>query len=408
MSEQQTYDVIVAGGGPAGSTAATLLAQYGYQVLLLEQGQHPRFHIGESMLPRSAPVMERLGIEWGDGNLVKGGAEFIDEKSGKRTFFPFQGKYRTYQVERSVFDERLFNNAIKHGVLAHQQEKVTAVNCSTEQVTVTTDQGSYQSRYFIDATGRSALLGKKHKSINKLENLGKFALYKHYHLAPSPAAEQLFATGNIEILLTDIGWIWCIPLTNNRLSVGLVVQKQYPDELKRNALYDHYINASPRMTALLTGADLWADLRIEADFSYFNERRYGQRFACCGDAAGFLDPVFSSGFFFAAKTAEFVADQVHQGFLEGREADPELHASGDQIYQTGFQTMYLMIERFYCSNIVHNLFFESDRQEQIKSEITAILAGDLWMEHNSFQKGLLQGRNREINNRKPDTDPTIA
>ena len=188
----------------------------------------------------------------------------------------------------------------------------------------------------------------------------------------------------------------------------MVVQKQYPDELKRNALYDHYINASPRMTALLTGADLWADLRIEADFSYFNERRYGQRFACCGDAAGFLDPVFSSGFFFAAKTAEFVADQVHQGFVEGREADPELHASGDQIYQTGFQTMYLMIERFYCSNIVHNLFFESDRQEQIKSEITAILAGDLWMENNSFQKGLLQGRNREINKRKPDTDPTIA
>jgi len=167
MSEQQTYDVIVAGGGPAGSTAATLLAQYGYQVLLLEQGQHPRFHIGESMLPRSAPVMERLGIEWGDGNLVKGGAEFIDEKSGKRTFFPFQGKYRTYQVERSVFDERLFNNAIKHGVLAHQQEKVTAVNCSTEQVTVTTDQGSYQSRYFIYSTGRSSLFGKKKKINNK-------------------------------------------------------------------------------------------------------------------------------------------------------------------------------------------------------------------------------------------------
>jgi hypothetical protein len=175
----------------------------------------------------------------------------------------------------------------------------------------------------------------------------------------------------------------------------LVVQKQYPDDLKRNALFDHYINASPRMSELLANAELWADLRVEADFSYFNERRYGQRFACCGDAAGFLDPVFSSGFFFAAKTAEFIADQVHQGFVEGREADPELHAPGDQIYQTGFQTMYLMIERFYCSNIVHNLFFESDRQEQIKNEITAILAGDLWMENNNFQKGLLQGRNNK-------------
>jgi flavin-dependent dehydrogenase len=388
------YDVIIAGSGPAGSTAATLLAQYGYQVLMLEQGQHPRFHIGESMLPRSEPVMQRLGIDWSDGNLAKGGAKFIDEASGKTTFFPFQGKYRTFQVERSVFDERLFNNAIQHGVTAQQQEKVAAVDCTAETVSVSTDKANYQARYFIDATGRSALMGKKHKSINKLDNLGKFALYKHYHLAKTPATDELFATGNIEIILTDIGWIWCIPLVDHRLSVGLVVQKQYPDDLKRDALYDYYINASPRMTELLAGSELWADLRIEADFSYFNAQRYGQRFACCGDAAGFLDPVFSSGFFFAVKTAEFIADQVHQGFLAGREADPTLHAVTDQLYQTGFQSMYLMIERFYCSNLVHNLFFESDREERIKREITAMLAGDLWMEDNHFQQGLLRGRNK--------------
>lgn len=394
MSESQHYDIIVAGSGPAGTTAATLLAQYGYQVLMLEQGQHPRFHIGESMLPRSEPVMERLGINWGDGNLVKGGAKFIDEASGKTTFFPFQGQYRTFQVERSVFDERLFNNAIKHGVTAQQQEKVTAVDCTAASVCVTTDKATYQGRYFVDATGRSALMGKKHKSINKLDNLGKFALYKHYHLAKTTATEALFATGNIEILLTDVGWIWCIPLVDQRLSVGLVVQKQYPDDLKRDALYDHYINASPRMTELLAGSELWADLRVEADFSYFNAQRHGQRFACCGDAAGFLDPVFSSGFFFAVKTAEFIADQIHQGFVEGREADPALHSVTDQVYQTGFQSMYLMIERFYCSNLVHNLFFESDREARIKREITAMLAGDLWMEDNSFQQGLLRGRNK--------------
>lgn len=386
------YDVIVAGSGPAGSTAATLLAQYGYRVLMLEKGQHPRFHIGESMLPRSEPVMDRLGIDWSDGNLPKGGADFIDEKSGKRTFFPFQGKYRTFQVERSVFDERLFNNAIQKGVTAHQQEQVITFNCAADQVTVTTDKADYAGRYFIDATGRSALTGKKHQSINKLENLGKFALYKHYQLADTPAVDALFETGNIEILLTEVGWIWCIPLINRRLSVGLVVQRSYPDDLKRHALYDHYINASPRMMELLEGAELWADLRIEADFSYFNSRRYGQRFACCGDAAGFLDPVFSSGFFFAVKTAEFIADQVHQGFETGREADPDLHSGGDQIYQTGFQSMYLMIERFYCSNLVHNLFFEADREQRIKQEITAMLAGDLWVSNNKFQEGLLKGR----------------
>jgi flavin-dependent dehydrogenase len=129
--------------------------------------------------------------------------------------------------------------------------------------------------------------------------------------------------------------------------------------------------------------------------SYQNSQRYGQRFACCGDAAGFLDPVFSSGFFFAVKTAEFVADQLHQGLTQGTEADPELQQAGDEFYQKGFKTMHCLIERFYCSNLVENLFFESDRQLQIKQEIVALLAGDLWREGNSFQQGLLTGRSRK-------------
>lgn len=391
MSDKN-YDVIIAGAGPAGTTAATLLAQYGYRILLLDRDQHPRFHIGESMLPMSEPIMNRLGIKWHQGNLRKGGAEFIDEKSGQRSFFPFQGKYSTVQVERSVFDTRLFENAISHGVEAHQQEKVTQVDCNADGVTVETDKANYHGRYFIDATGRSAIMGKKQQSINKLSKLGKFALYKHYKLADTPATESLFCRGHIEVLLTEVGWFWCIPLVDRRLSVGLVVQKDSPVDLKGADLFNYYVSQSPRVTELLEGAELLADVRAEADFSYFNQQRHGVRYACCGDAAGFLDPVFSSGFFFAVKTAEMVADQIHRGFMEGREATADLHSGSDEIYQKGFQTMYLMIERFYCSNLVHNLFFEADRQERIKNEIIALLAGDLWQEDNSFQNGLLSGR----------------
>ncbi len=389
---EKIYDIIVAGGGPAGTTAATLLAQYGYQVLLLDRDQHPRFHIGESMLPMSEPIMRRLGIEWHDGNLRKGGAEFIDEKSGQRVFFPFQGNYSTVQVERSVFDERLYHNALNHGVEGHQLEKVTAVDCRADGVTITSDKAVYQGRYFIDATGRTALTGRKNQSINKLSKLGKFALYKHYQLAQTPATQLLFSRGHIEVILTELGWFWCIPLINNRLSLGIVVQKDAPSHLKQGDLFNHYADASPRIRELLTGATLLADVRAEADFSYFNQQRHGVRFACCGDAAGFLDPVFSSGFFFAVKTAEMVADQVHQGFLHKQEAAVDLHHNSDEIYQKGFKTMYLMIERFYCSNLVHNLFFQADHQERVKQEITALLAGDLWQAENSFQQGLLSGR----------------
>lgn len=393
MSQTLIYDVIIAGAGPAGSTAATLLAQYGYRVLMLDKDSHPRFHIGESMLPMSEPIMKRLNLDWSCGNLHKGGAEFIDEKSGKRTFFPFRGKYRTFQVERSVFDQRLFENAVQHGVEAHQQEKVSHVDCSIENVTVSTDKSNYQARYFIDATGRHALMGHKQQTIHKIDKLGKFSLYKHYKLADNEITQQLFASGNIEILLTELGWFWCIPLTEQRLSVGLVVQKEAPKHLKGADLFNYYAAQSPRLTELLNNANLLADIRVEADFSYFNKQRYGVRYACCGDAAGFLDPVFSSGFFFAVKTAEMVADRLHQGFQNKCEADADLHQSSDEVYQTGFQTMYLMIERFYRSNLVHNLFFEAERAPRIKEEIIAILAGDLWAKDNHFQQGLLTGRN---------------
>jgi len=394
MLDKNEYDIIVAGGGPAGTTAATLLAQYGYQVLLLEQGQHPRFHIGESMLPMADPIMKRLGIDWSAGNLKKGGAEFIDEKSGKRVYFPLQSMHRTYQVDRADFDEKMFNNAIKQGVNAHQQEKVTAVECGEDSAIITTEKATYQGKYFIDASGRNALMGRNNNTINKLDMLGKYALYRHYKLAITPTTAKLFESGNIEIITTEIGWIWCIPLSENRLSVGLVVQKEKASELKQDELFDSYIHASSRMTELLVDSVLLTNVRVEADFSYFNSQRFGLRYACCGDSAGFLDPVFSSGFFFAVKTAEVVADQVHRGFIENRLVDPELMLNSDKVYQTGFQTMFLMIERFYCSNIVENLFFESDREPRLKNEIIGLLSGDLWTETNSFQQGLLRGRNK--------------
>ncbi len=394
--DEKKYDVIIAGGGPAGTTAATLLAQYGHRVLLIERDIHPRFHIGESMLPMIEPIMDRLGIDWSVGNLRKGGAEFIDEASGRRTFFSFAGIYRTFQIERSVFDKKLFDNAVKHGVEAHQQEQVIKVCCSEEEVHVKTDKAEYSGRYFIDATGRNALMGKKLSSLNKIKNLGKFALYKHYRLLPSVASEALFAHGNVQILLTEIGWIWCIPMVNECLSVGLVVQKAVSEKLKQDALFERYVTASSRMSELLEGAEALSDLQLEADFSYLNKQRYGQRFACCGDAAGFLDPVFSSGFFFAVKTAELIADQLHQGLVAQTEADPLLQQESDESYQKGFKTMYLLIERFYGTNLVENLFFEQDRHEGIKKDIAAILAGDLWQQENGFQQGLLLGRSNII------------
>ena len=388
------YDVIIAGGGPAGSTAASLLAEYGYRTLILEAGRHPRFHIGESMLPATEVLMQRLGIDWGRGHQFKKGAEFIDEARNQSLVFQLSGERKTYQIERSVFDRVLFENALSKGAEAHESEKVLDFEISGHSVCVQSEHRRYSARYFIDASGRAALSGRKFSSIRKIEKFGRYALYQHFKLARSELTDALFASGNIKIMLVDIGWLWVIPLRGLRMSLGLVVKQHDRAQYKGERLFRAYIENSLYLSRLLDRAETLGDLVSEADFSYLNRKRQGPRFVSCGDAGGFLDPVFSSGFFFAVKTAAMAADRIHFAFQEGRENDPSLHDEDIRIYDFGFQTMYALIDRFYHSSMIDNLVFEADRHPRIKQEITALLAGDLWQKDNLFQRGIINSRRR--------------
>jgi len=388
-----SFDVIVVGGGPAGTTASTLLAQQGHHVLLIDRDHHPRFHIGESMLPMSEPVFKRLGVSLdAQEYLPKNGAEFIDEVRGGSIRFPLAGQYQPYQVERAKFDLMMITNAAKQGVEVHQQEMVKDVVCDEEKVSVRTDQASYAARYLIDATGRSAMMGRRNNTIRRIENLGKFSLYTHYSGVDAEAADTLFETGDVKIIIVDIGWFWVIPMTGRRLSVGLVVQKDVSAQDRGPELFERYLAASPMLTAALQGAVAEFDIKAEADFSFANEKRHGLRYACCGDSAGFLDPVFSSGVFLAVKTAEAVADRLHEALVDGREGDPDLHAVGDDDYHTAFNSMHMFVDRFYHTGLVHNLFFVAERSEELKQDILGLLAGDLWTGTNDFQHKLLRSR----------------
>lgn len=387
------YDVIVAGGGPAGTTASTLLAQQGHKVLLVDRDQHPRFHIGESMLPMSEPIFKRLGVAWNiDEYQRKNGAEFIDESENLRIRFPLASQHQPYQVERAKFDHMMIKNAADKGVEVHQLEVVKDVICEASKVSVRTDKATYSAKYLIDATGRSAMMGRRKKSIQRIDNLGKFSLYSHYHGVDAEAANSLYETGDVKIIIVDIGWIWVIPMAGRRLSVGLVVQKDIAASERKPALFEKYLAASALLTAALYRAEKEFDVRAEADFSFVNKSRHGLRYACCGDSGGFLDPVFSSGVFFAVKTAEMVADRLHMALLNGTEDDSDLHSEDDDNYELGFNSMRMFVERFYHARLVQNLFSVSDRNEELKEDILGLLGGDLWTGNNDFQKKLLKSR----------------
>ena len=392
MADNQ-YDVIIAGSGPAGSTASTLLAQQGHRVLMIERDQHPRFHIGESLLPLGEPILKRLGINCNCADfLPKNGAEFIDEKSGKKIRFALASDHQPHQVERAKFDLMMLENAQRHGVIVHQGEAVKNIEIAGTEVTVGSDKSIYKARYLIDASGRSAIMGRRFKSITRLKNLGRFALFAHYKNALSKHAKLLYESGDIQVLIVDIGWIWIIPLVGNRLSIGLVVNHSV--ELKDNVptLFDQYVKASPILTQLLNAATQERPVHAEADFSYCNNTRFGQRFVCCGDAAGFLDPVFSSGVFMAITSAQRAADTISLALTENREADPDLQVKNDAEYLVGFNSMLLFVERFYNYDLVGRLLFESQRNHVVKQNIMGLLAGDLWSGENQFQNNLLFGR----------------
>jgi flavin-dependent dehydrogenase len=387
------FSVIVAGGGPAGATASILLAQHGHSVLLIDRDQHPRFHIGESMLPMSEPVFRRLGIDWKGGDfLAKNGAEFIDEASGSSIRFPLAGQHQPYQVERAKLDHMMLECAETHGVEVHQQELVNDVEFEENGVRVLTNTAQYSARYLIDATGRSAMMGRRHKAIQRIDNLGRFSLYTHYREVNTPEADPIFTTGDVKIIVVDIGWFWVIPMTHRRLSVGLVVQKEAEVKERGAQLFERYLAASPMLSSLLDGALREFDIKAEADFSFSNGARHGIRYACCGDSAGFLDPVFSSGVFLAVKTAEMVADRLHQALIEGREGDEGIHSVDDDDYMIGFNSMRLFVERFYHAGLLHNLFFVAERNPELKEDIQGLLSGDLWTDDNDFQKKLLRSR----------------
>ena len=231
-------DVLVMGGGPAGSTAAILLAQKGYRVVLLEKARHPRFHIGESLLPANLPLFERLGVadEVRAIGMEKWGAEFISPWDGRHQEFEFASAWDkslslAYQVRRSAFDEILIRRAAEAGALVIEGCRAREVQFPDggrgARIEALHDDGrteSWDARYLIDATGRDTFMANRLQAKRRNKKHNSAAMYAHFTGARREPGKR---EGNISIFWFDHGWLWFIPLSDGNTSVGAVVWPSY-------------------------------------------------------------------------------------------------------------------------------------------------------------------------------------
>jgi flavin-dependent dehydrogenase len=390
-------DVIVVGGGPAGSTAGHLLAQAGHQVLILDKEDFPRFHIGESLLPCDLPIFERLGMDMGTGPFLhKQGAEFIDEVHGDFAFYDFAdalpgGPTHAYQVERSAFDHALLLLAERAGARVQLRTKVRDVACDETGVTVTTDAGELRARFLIDASGQDALLGRRGRTLEPLKGLGRGAVFCHFSGVAEKTWSELTQLGNIKVLMREDGWVWMIPLTGRRVSTGFV---SHVRSLETETL-DEILAQSPILQHITAGAER-SVTRLARNFSYRNRASAGPRYACVGDAACFLDPVFSSGVSLAMLGAERLADVLSTALHGDREGDPASLSELDAHMQGAYRSVGALVYSFYNTAIVRNIFFAPRPDPELRSGLISILAGDVWRSDNRFQSMLLRSTRRQM------------
>ena len=393
MTASRLWDVIVIGAGPAGSTTAALLGTRGFDVLVLEKEEFPRFHIGESLLPAGLTVLDELGVEPDDDVFTfKRGAQFLRESTGLVSSFDFAealpGPPRhAWHVDRARFDTMLRDKAAARGALVRHGVLVADMQVDSDSASVKTSYGTERARFIVDATGQDRFVAKLRQATRPYTQFGKAAAYAHFDGLSDEAIETIGPGNDIRIMMVDDGWMWVIPLPGRRVSIGLVSKKP---GLTGRAL-EHELATSPLLRCLTAGTEATAP-QLASGFSYRNEAKSGSRYACIGDAACFLDPVFSSGVILALVGARGLVEQLAPALESGAEADAELYLAESTRMEEGYRAFALLIHRFYNTGLVDNVVLNSPENGELRTSITSMLAGDVWRENNSFREMLFRSR----------------
>lgn len=384
-------DVVVIGGGPAGATVSTLLAQQGHQVQLFERERFPRFHIGESLIPETYWVLERLNMldkMKGSHFVKKFSVQFVTDKGRLSEPFYFHDNKphecsQTWQVLRSEFDLLMLNNAAEHGVQVHQGARVLDVLFEGSRavgVTVEHEGGQVQevrAQVVVDASGQSSMI------IGKLglrvwdQDLKKAAVWTYWENAFRDTGRDEGATHVMQTQGKQ-GWFWYIPLHNNIVSIGVVANHEYLFQNRASKeledIYSEEVSRCPGLIPRLANAKRVAPFRAAKEYTYRSTQVAGDGWVLVGDAFGFLDPLYSSGVLLALRSGSVAADAISEGLKNGDTSAAQLGKWGPDFIR-GMDRMKRLVCEYY-DGFSFGRFVK--KHPHLKGHLTDLLIGDLF------------------------------
>jgi flavin-dependent dehydrogenase len=391
-----SYDVVVIGGGPAGSTCGALCAQKGRKTLILERSKFPRFHIGESLMPESYWTFERLGMlpKLKAAPFVKKYSVQFVSSSGKESqpfYFDEMNPHecsQTWQVVRSQFDEMMLRNAAEKGAEVWEEANVTDVHLEPSDtddlpratgVTVTRagqPPVRIDAKVVVDATGTSAMLSKRLKIRSGDPNLRKASIFAHYKGGLRDPGKNEGATLVLSTPNQD-GWFWYIPLQDDIVSVGVVADPETIIQGRESPekTLEEEIARTPAMARRLTTATRVSDVHVLSDFTYGSRRVAGDGWVLIGDAFAFLDPIYSSGVFIALKTGEMAADAINSAFDTKDFSALRLSNWGGTLID-GYNAIRKLVYAFYTKGFSFGQFMR--KHPHYKKNLVDLLIGDVF------------------------------
>ncbi len=386
------YDCIVLGGGPAGCTAAALVAEAGYSTLLLEREKVPRFHVGESLMPESYWTLQRLGVleQMKRSEFVeKHSVQFIsgNGKESQPFFFEEHDDHessQTWQVERAEFDKMLFDNAAEKGAECHDETRVLDVvfdDGRAVAIKVQTKNGAHRelaANVIMDGTGQQCLIANKLGLKRVIPKLRKAAIWTYFENAERIPGNHGGATLIFQTC-SEAAWFWYIPLSKGITSVGLVGDTDFVLR-SRPTPEDAFCEELGNCAALagrLEQAKMVNGYRVAKEFSYTTSQHAGPGWVLIGDAFGFIDPIYSSGVFFALKTGEMAADCVIAGLRDG-DLSREALGAWTKSFEEGAQWISKLVDAYYEKRFSFGSFMKQFPMH--RGNLTDLLIGRVFHE----------------------------